>query len=75
MASIGFVIDRIKQEPSRLLEFARLLLSAPPATAPPLPGTPGSTPLRFAGTIPSDELQQMTRAIEKQCERIDAAEW
>ena len=38
-------------------------------------GVPGKELLRFAGTIPADDLERMTRAIEAECERIDANEW
>ena len=73
------IIEQVKalssEQQQRLLEFARLLASSPPTTAPPLPGTPGSALLRFAGTIPSEELQQMTATIEEQCERVDPVEW
>ena len=32
-------------------------------------GVPGKELLRFAGTIPADDLERMTRAIEAECER------
>jgi len=73
------IMEQVKmlssEQQERLLEFARLLASSPRAEAPPLPGTPGSNLLHFAGTIPSEELKQMTGAIEEQCERVDPAEW
>ncbi len=72
------IIEQVRalspEQQQRLLEFARLLASAPPTMAPPIPGAPGSALLHFAGTIPAEELQQMTRALEEQCERVDAAE-
>jgi hypothetical protein len=30
---------------------------------------------QFAGTIPSDELALMERAIDEGCERIDGDDW
>ena len=30
---------------------------------------------RFAGMIPPSDLQEMTAAIEADCERVDAADW
>jgi hypothetical protein len=38
-------------------------------------GTPGQQLLRFAGSIPPDDLQLMREAIEKDCERVDVDEW
>jgi len=38
-------------------------------------GKPGYLLLPFAGTIPLEDLEEMTRAIEEGCEQIDLAEW
>ncbi len=38
-------------------------------------GTPGKRLLRFAGTIPMEDLRDMARAIEKDCGKIDLNEW
>lgn len=38
-------------------------------------GVPGRTLLSFAGAIPSDDLALMEKAIEDECERVDADEW
>ena len=70
---INKVIDRLKALPHelqwRVLEFTRALaLSAPY-------GVPGRQLLRFAGTIPIDDVQLMREAIEQGCERVDANEW
>ncbi|MFI5340087.1 MAG: hypothetical protein ACHQ7N_09640 [Candidatus Methylomirabilales bacterium] len=67
------VIEQLKALPHelqwRVLEFTRALaLSAPH-------GVPGQQFLRFAGTIPPDDLQRMREAIEQGCERVDANEW
>ena len=35
----------------------------------------GKQLLRFSGTIPSDDLELMRKAIEDECERIDLGEW
>jgi hypothetical protein len=40
-----------------------------------LHGLPGEEMLRFAGTISRDDLDQMERIIEEECERIDPEEW
>lgn len=67
------VIEQLKTLPyelqRRVLEFTRALaLSAPQ-------GVSGQQLLRFAGTIPPDDLQQMREAIEQGCEQVDANEW
>jgi hypothetical protein len=52
----------------QVLNFARALALAQPR------GVPGSRLLPFAGTIPSDDLAQMQRAVED-CERVSLDEW
>ncbi len=53
----------------QVLEFVRSLVKAE------VRGTPGQQLLRFAGSIPADDLQLMRQAIEHDCERIDVDEW
>lgn len=53
----------------RVLEFAQALALSMPK------GAPGERLLRFAGTIPADDLQVMSQVIEAGCERIDWDEW
>lgn len=67
------VIEQLKTLPyglqRRVLEFTRALaLSAPR-------GVPGRQLLRFAGTIPPDDVQRMREAIEQGCEQVDVNEW
>ncbi len=58
-----------REEQRRVLEFARaLVLSKSQAI-------PGKELLRFAGTIPIEQLQQINAAIEVGCERVDLNEW
>ncbi|MBP0028182.1 hypothetical protein [Roseofilum sp. Guam] len=38
-------------------------------------GTPGYKLLRFAGSIPAEDLQIMAEAIQEDCNRIDIDEW
>lgn len=38
-------------------------------------GAEGKDLLKFAGTIPRSELEQMEQAIEEDCETIDASQW
>ena len=67
------VIEQLRVMPKHLqwqvLEFVRTLVKAE------VRGTPGKQLLRFAGLIPSDDLQLMREAIEQDCERIDINEW
>jgi hypothetical protein len=53
----------------RVLEFARALALVKPV------GVPGKDLVRFAGSIPKKDLQQMKAAIEEACERIDRDGW
>jgi hypothetical protein len=53
----------------RVLEFTRALALSTPR------GVRGEQLLRFAGTIPFDDVQLMRQAIEQGCERVDTNEW
>lgn len=70
---IDEVIEELRAMPQhlqwRVLEFVRTLVKAE------VRGTPGKQLLRFAGSIPPDDLQSMREAIEQDCERIDVNEW
>jgi hypothetical protein len=70
---IDEVVEQLKAMPQPLqrqvLEFIRSLVKAK------VRGTPGQQLLRFAGSIPSDDLQLMREAIEQDCERVDVDEW
>lgn len=70
---IDEVVEQLRAMPQPLqrqvLEFVRSLVKAE------VRGTPGQQLLRFAGAIPSDDLQLMGEAIEHDCERIDIDEW
>jgi hypothetical protein len=70
---IDEVVEQLKVMPQHLqwqvLEFVRSLVEAK------VRGTPGQQLLRFAGSIPSDDLQLMREAIEQDCEQIDVDEW
>lgn len=56
-------------EQRRVLDFARSLKRARPK------GIPGKSLLKFAGTIPLEDLKQMQAAIESDCERVDIDGW
>jgi hypothetical protein len=70
---IDEVVEQLKVMPQHLqwqvLEFVRALVKAE------VRGTPGQQLLRFAGSIPLDDLQLMREAIEQDCERVDVDEW
>lgn len=67
------VVEQLKTLPYemqwRVFEFTRALATSAPR------GVPGLQLLRFAGTIPLDDLQLMRQAIEEGCERVDTHEW
>lgn len=73
IAIIDEVVEQLKVMPQHLqwqvLEFVRSLVKAE------VRGTPGQQLLRFAGSIPSDNLQLIREAIEQDCEQIDVDEW
>jgi hypothetical protein len=56
----------------RVVDFARSLAQSP---KPRQVGVPGSELLRFVDTIPPEDLEEMKRIIEEDCERIDLNEW
>lgn len=58
-------LDAPRQQ--RVLDFARRL------TVP--AGTPGRDLLRFVGSIDPADLQAMSQAIQKGCEKIDPNAW
>ncbi|PIG91027.1 hypothetical protein [Gloeocapsopsis sp. IPPAS B-1203] len=70
---IDQVIEHLRAMPQDLqwqvLEFTRTLVKAE------VRGTPGKQLLRFAGSIPSDDLQAIREAIEQDCEQVDLNEW
>ncbi len=56
-------------EQKRVLEFTKSL------SATPTKGRRGADLLPFAGTIGSEDLQQMAAAIESGCEQVNVDEW
>ncbi|WP_009634276.1 hypothetical protein [Synechocystis sp. PCC 7509] len=71
---IDEVFERLKVMPQSLqqqvLEFTKALTDSTTVK-----GVPGSQLLRFAGTIPLDELNLMNEAINQDCEQVDGNEW
>jgi hypothetical protein len=70
---IDQVVEQLRSMPQPLqwevLEFARTLISSK------VQGVSGQQLLRFAGTIPINDLQLMQEAIKQDCERVDLNEW
>lgn len=70
---IDQVVEQLKAMPQplqwKVLEFAQTLVASK------IRGVPGQQLLRFAGAIPSDDLQVMREAIEQSCEQVDLNEW
>ena len=38
-------------------------------------GVPGKSLLNFAGSIPEEDIELMSRAIDEECRKIDLDEW
>ena len=57
---------------ARVVDFARTLAGPSPQQK---IGIPGKQLLKFAGTIPHEDCEEMKRIIEEGCERIAFAEW
>ena len=72
-ATIAEVVHQMENLPTNLqhqvLEFIRKLTTSVQR------GTPGKNLLRFAGTIPAEDLELMSQAIEQDCEQVDLNEW
>ncbi len=67
------ILEAIRELPSaeqrRVLDFARALAASKPRAV------PGTSLLRFSGTIAKHELARMTAAIQEECERVDPECW
>ena len=53
----------------QVLEFARNLTNSK------IKGVPGKQLLRFADSIPKEDLQLMSEAIKQDCDKVDVNEW
>ena len=73
ISTLNEVIEQLQRMPQSLqqqvLEFARSLADSP------VRGVPGSQLLRFAGTIPLQDIELMREAIAQDCEQVDLNEW
>lgn len=67
------ILDEIGQleepEQRRVLEYVRMLSRGT------IRGVPGTSLLKWVGAIPSEDLKEMSKAIEEGCERIDHDGW
>ena len=63
------VSELAPEQKRQVLDYARALGEAPRR------GVPGKALLRFAGTIPEEDITVMERVIEEECERIDERDW
>ena len=66
IAQVTSLSDDLQRQ---VLEFVRALKSSAGR------GVAGERLLRFAGSIPIDDLEVMRKAIEQDCRRIDPNEW
>lgn len=57
------------EQQQEVLDFTMELSSELPE------GTPIKEFLKFAGTIPLEDLEEMKQAIEEGCEQVHASEW
>ena len=72
-AVVGEVTQKLTQLP---LHYQRRVLTlVDTLSTSTLRGTPGSELLRFAGTVPADDLQRIGDAVELGCGRVDTDEW
>ncbi|MCE8429104.1 MAG: hypothetical protein J5U19_12035 [Candidatus Methanoperedens sp.] len=53
----------------QVLDFAQALVKSYPK------GVPGKDLLRFSGIMEPEDIQDMDKAIEESCERVDLNEW
>jgi len=67
--------DQLKvEDQARVVEFARALAAGSSGAKAPR-GTPGKELLNIVGIIPHEDLKEMTRVIDQECERINLDEW
>ena len=67
------IVARVETLPSEMQE--RVLQFVASLAAPPTKGESGSVLRRFSGSLDPVSAQEMVRAIEEECERVDASEW
>ncbi len=67
------VVEQMETLPDKLQQQVLEYVQALKASV--QPGTPGRQLLRFAGFIPSEDLQEMKQAIATGSEQVDLDEW
>ncbi len=67
------IVARIDNLPPEMQE--EVLHFVDSLAAPELKGESGSTLRSFAGSLDPVSAREMARAIEEECERVDADEW
>jgi hypothetical protein len=72
-ALIQEVVEHLEAMPQFLQEQVLSMVRALDQT--PQRGVAGSELLRFAGMIPSSDLDAMRQATERGCEQVDLDEW
>ena len=71
--TIQEIVDRLdKLNPWQQKQILNYVLSF---LGEPIRGTPGKELLKFVGLFPPEDLEQIKRAIEEDCGKIDASEW
>ena len=70
---VSEIIEQVKALPDNLqnqvLSFARALRTIKQQ------GIPGKVYLQFAGSISSEDVEEIRRVIESDCEQVDSNEW
>jgi hypothetical protein len=67
------IVARIDKLPPEMQEqVLRFITSLTPSTA---VGERGAMLRSFSGSLDDVSAQEMTRVIERECERVDAGEW
>ncbi len=57
------------EQQRQVVEFARHLTASSPR------GVPGAELLRFANTLPADQADELSRAVDQGCGRVDTDGW
>ena len=65
----SYLREMSKEDQQRILDFVRSILSSKHR------GIPGSEFVKNLPRIPAEDLEEMKRAIEEHCERIDENGW
>ena len=67
------IVKKIKSLPDNLQRQVLIFVDALQVSS--TRGMPGKSLLKFSGTIPPDDLNAMTQAINAGCEQVDSSEW